>query len=84
MVKKVIRLSESDIHQIIRESINQILNEVGDTEDGQKKLGALARRKMDDGSLEDLEISNYAKKQRKHMKNKKKMEDAYYKGFLGF
>ena len=59
MVKKVIRLSESDIHQIIKESINQILNEVGDTEDGQKKLGALARRKMDDGSLYKFKAEEY-------------------------
>ena len=44
-----IRLSESQLHNIIRESVKQVirktrLNEIGDTDDGAKALGALSLR----------------------------------------
>ena len=44
MEKKVIRLTEADLHRIIKESVNNILNEIGDTERGQYALGALQAR----------------------------------------
>lgn len=31
MNKKLIRLTESDLHRIVKESVNRILNEIGDT-----------------------------------------------------
>ena len=43
--KQVIRLTESDLHRVIKESVNKVLNEIGDTDIGQAKLGALAARK---------------------------------------
>lgn len=44
MNKKLIRLTESDIHRIVKESVNKILNEIGDTPKGQLALGAVAGR----------------------------------------
>lgn len=41
MSKKMIRLTESDLHKIVKESVNRIINEIGDTEKGQRALGAL-------------------------------------------
>ena len=41
MNKKLIRLTESDLHRIVKESVNRIINEIGDTEKGQRDLGAL-------------------------------------------
>lgn len=51
MNKKLIRLTESDLHRIVKESVNKILNEIGDTEKGQDALGqvhgrALRRQQM--------------------------------------
>ena len=47
MTKKLIRLTESDLHRIVKESVNKILNEIGDTAKGQYMLGRLQRK---DGS----------------------------------
>ena len=44
MNKKLIRLTESDLHRIVRESVNKVLNEIGDTEKGQYALGAVQAR----------------------------------------
>ena len=41
MNKKLIRLTEQDLHRIVKESVNRIINEIGDTEKGQRALGAL-------------------------------------------
>lgn len=81
MAKKVIRLTESDLHRIVNESIQKILKEYGNTPEGQKKLGALQARKVlnADGETSDElfdnqaknggEIYNYAKGQRSYMGN---------------
>lgn len=47
--KNRIRLNEAQLHNIIRESVKQVigkarLNEIGDTPKGQKALGALWQR----------------------------------------
>ena len=47
--KNRIRLSEAQLHNIIRESVKQVirktrLNEIGNTDDGAKALGALSQR----------------------------------------
>ena len=40
-----IRLTESDLHRIVKESVNRVLNEVGETDKGQNLLGQLNMRK---------------------------------------
>ena len=45
-MKKLIRLTESDLHRIVKESVSRILREVGETPGGQRKLGALQARKI--------------------------------------
>jgi hypothetical protein len=44
MNKKLIRLTESDLHKIVKESVNKIINEIGDTPKGQFMLGRAYRR----------------------------------------
>ena len=44
MNKKLIRLTESDLHKIVKESVNRVLNEIGDTPRGQNMLGRVAGR----------------------------------------
>ena len=44
MNKKLIRLTESDLHRIVKESVNKVLNEIGDTPKGQYMLGRVAGR----------------------------------------
>ena len=39
MNKKLIRLTEQDLHRIVKESVHKIINEIGDTEKGQDALG---------------------------------------------
>ena len=34
MNKKLIRLTESDLHRIVKESVNKVLNEIGGTSSG--------------------------------------------------
>ena len=63
MNKKLIRLTENDLHRIVKESVNRILNEIGDTERGQYMLGRLAGRKRNNGDFNSSrEINNYAMK----------------------
>lgn len=42
--KKLIRLTESDLHRMVKESVGRILNEIGDTHRGQYMLGRLRNR----------------------------------------
>ena len=44
MNKKIVRLTESDLHKIVRESTHKMLNEIGDSSDGQYILGRTAER----------------------------------------
>ena len=46
-MKKIVRLTESDLHKIVKESVKKVLNEVGETPDGQRKLAALQNRNID-------------------------------------
>ena len=43
-MKRTIRLTESDLHRIVKESVNTVLNEIGDTEKGQDALGQVHGR----------------------------------------
>jgi hypothetical protein len=45
-MKKMVRLTESELHRIIKESVNRVLNEIGDTPNGQYALGKLAQRQL--------------------------------------
>ena len=45
MNKKFIRLTESDLHNIIKESVKKILNEIGDTPRGNFALNAVRGRR---------------------------------------
>ena len=63
MNKKLIRLTESDLHNIIKESISTIINEIGDTRRGQYMLGKLWRRKYDNelAAADDKDEERYTK-----------------------
>lgn len=65
MNKKVIRLTESDIHRIVKESVNKVLNEIGDTPKGQYMLGRLMGKKGNESNLRDMQrVGEYARQQR--------------------
>lgn len=44
MKKNTIRLTESQLHRVIKESVKRVLNEIGDTERGQYALGMASER----------------------------------------
>jgi hypothetical protein len=65
MNKKLIRLTESDLHRIVKESVNRILNEIGDTAKGQYMLGRLQGRQMGNGNRDAaMNTDDYAYKVR--------------------
>lgn len=74
-MKKIIRLTENDLHRIVR----QCINEIGDTVNGQKMLGRLSARKFyrDKDSDGSNEINNYAWKQSDREINKDCGGDPY-------
>lgn len=73
-MKQVIRLTESDLHRIVKESVRKILNEYGEGEGSQETLGTaymMAMNKVRSMDGEDMErarrIANYAgEKRSKH------------------
>ena len=80
MKKKLIRLTEGDLHRIVKESINAILNEVGETESGQELLGRLAARKSFNGDKGYFDVDDYAKeKSRGNLKTRDKYAKAFHK-----
>ncbi len=63
-MKKVIKLTEEDLHNIIKESVNKVLNEIGDTARGQYMLGRLQGRQMNQGQMDNARNTrNYSLKQ---------------------
>lgn len=64
MNKRLIRLTESDLHKIVKESVQKILNEIGDTPKGQKALGALHARKQFRDDDDSNDVYYYAEKAR--------------------
>jgi len=66
MKKTIIRLTEGDIHKIVKESVKMVLKEYGNTPEGQKKLGGLhARTVLNNDNVDDWdEIYRYAEKNR--------------------
>ena len=43
-MKRTIKLSESELRRMISESVKRVLNEIGDTDDGQNALGQVHGR----------------------------------------
>lgn len=71
MNKKLIRLTESDLHKIVKESVNRIINEIGDTEKGQRALGALTAAKFKGKKKGDWgEVAKKASDERDKASNK--------------
>ena len=71
MNKKIIRLTESDLHRIVKESVNRIINEIGDTEKGQRALGALTAAKFKGKKKGDWgEVAKKASDERDKASNK--------------
>ena len=82
-MKKVIRLTESDLNNIIKESVNNAvqnvldrlnklnessINEIGDTPMGQYQLGRLEKRQNNNGQQDDAFYTNqYASNKRLRM-----------------
>ena len=71
-MKQIIRLTEGDLHKIVEESVRKILNEYGEGEEGQEKLGTAYMmamnkvRSMDDKDMERAKkIADYAGTKRK-------------------
>ena len=58
MNKKIIRLTESDLHQIVKESVNRVLRENSrDIDDDNYFGGGLPNRYFDDDAPDDDRIS---------------------------
>lgn len=63
--KKIIRITESDVHRMVMETVGKILNEVGETDGGQELLGRLAAKKSFGGNYNDYSnVMDYAKGKR--------------------
>lgn len=56
MSKRTVRLTESDLHNIIKESVNKVLNEIGDTRKGRYKMGRVMGRQINKGTQNDDDI----------------------------
>jgi len=44
-MRRIIKLTENDLHRIVIESVKQAINEIGDTDEGQYDLGRAAARR---------------------------------------
>ena len=79
-------MTEGDLHRIVKESVSRILNEIGDTEKYQKKLGKLVARKEDNGDDKSAkDIKRYAHEKR--MKDDgydHGLKDAFVRGYQDY
>ena len=85
MRKNIIRLTESQLHSIIKESVKNVLKEIGDTIDGQIELGALSARKKGFkgyNSGEANDIDDYASRQANKSENPSRLTHAYNDSYL--
>ena len=58
------RINESQLREIVKESVKKVLNELGDTPQGQAALGALQQRRTTQGNFNQADnVRNYATKQ---------------------
>ena len=88
-MRRKVRLTESDLHRMIREAVIKAINEVGDSNRGQYMLGALAARKkmqgMEKGITDDKsgynDVSKYAANKRNNTNGEKMKQNSFYNGF---
>lgn len=73
--KKVIKLSEAQLHRVIKESVNRILQEYGDTPKGQAVLGALQQRKLQQGREAQQMYGTFAKEPDKYYQSAKDIDN---------
>ena len=86
-MKQRIRLTEGQLNRIIKESVKQVLNEIGDTAKGQELLGKSvrkARQKGENGLA--MDIDSYADMQYrcnrdKYKKNGSKVFNIYHTAY---
>ena len=72
-MKNTVQLTESQLKALIAESVRNVLNEIGDTEEGQRAMGKLWGRKLDrkPGDQKSLKaLDRYAARQAKKHKLK--------------
>lgn len=70
-MKQIIKLTESQLHDMIIESVKECLNEIGDTRRGQYMLGRLHRRTLDRMNQQNRkEMSDKAKDIESHRTNR--------------
>lgn len=80
-MKKLVRLTEGDLHNIVKNSVRRAINEIGDTPKGQYALGRLANRYNKDKSSS---IEKYAyNAQLNSDNNPDLMDQSYYQGERG-
>jgi hypothetical protein len=82
MSKNIIRLTESELHDIVMETVQDILKEYGETPEGQRKLGSLCARKTL-RNVETNDIHNYAAKSRENNGGKAIYND-YADGYVEY
>lgn len=80
MRKNRIRLTESQLHNIIKESVKNVLNEMGNSAKGQIVLAALSAKKKgikgyNSGEVND--IDDYASRQANKSENPSRLTNAY-------
>lgn len=88
-MRRRIRLTENNLHRIIRESVKKILKEYGEGNRGQYMLGALAARKKQQGIEKGMtdnesgynDISRYAANKRNGTNAEKMKQNSFYNGF---
>lgn len=61
-MKQKVRLTENDLHNIIKEAVQQIINEIGDTQKGQYALGKLAQRQDGESLFGGSDTKKYAER----------------------
>lgn len=80
-MKQVIRLTEGDLRRMIKNCVNEALNEFGDKEKGQRLLGAAQKRAYSNGDYrKEDEIRSYAYNQRIGKDNERQLANANQTG----
>lgn len=77
-MKNIIKLTEEDLRRIIQESIDKLINEIGDTPKGQYLLGRLNAWKTPKRyDYDDSEIAQYAQQPRQAVQGTNYADDLY-------
>lgn len=85
-MKKLIRLTESDLHRIVNRSVRKCINEIGDTPRGQYALGKLTSKYENQNADKSNSIFDYSDDAYNKSKypNKKELSTAFDQGQEGF